>query len=119
MSGNRGLTEVNDSNWRSFLDSPVSALLLTTSNCPHCRRWKDQLEKAMQEGRFPDTAGLGVVIMDGEEVEDFRRENAPWLEQVQGVPFTAIFVEGEPRSSFYGEGMKELEEAFGTYSPSP
>ncbi len=99
---------VDDGNWREFLDAPLAILTLSVSTCPACAAWSDELEDWLaEEPRWLD-AMFGRVILDSPSVVDFKRENE-WLDEIPGLPFTAIFVAGEPRTSLAGGGARRLE----------
>lgn len=107
--GSRRLEEVVDGNWREVVSAPVSVLLVTSRECPHCRRWKEELSAYVERGGAPEGVRFGAVTVDGEDVSRFNEANGEWLERVEGVPFNVIYSGGSPRTSFYGSGLERLE----------
>jgi hypothetical protein len=110
--GNRDMSAekvqlVDDSNWEQFLSQDYAVLVLTMSDCPHCRAWVEELSGFLEEDRRLDDVGFGKVVLDGQNVETFKAQN-PWLEFIDGVPFTALYRSGEPKNSFHGSGVQRL-----------
>lgn len=101
------LETVDDGNWREFVASPVAVLTLANRDCPACRAWGEELEGFLASDETWSNARFGKLVLDDGSSEEFRRANE-WLELVTGVPFTAIFVSGNPVSSFFGAGAARL-----------
>jgi len=101
------LETVHDENWKCFLEQPRVVLLLTVSDCPHCKAWKEELGRFLEQGCLWEDTRFGVVTIDLPEAAEFRKEN-DWVEQLEGVPFNAFFSNGEPKTSFYGSGTEKL-----------
>jgi hypothetical protein len=104
----RILKTIDDGNWCEFLDTPVAVLFLSVSTCPACAAWEDELQTWIAGERRWLGVRIGKVILDSPTVADFKRDNE-WLDEVPGLPFTAVFVNGEPRTSFAGGGVSRLE----------
>jgi hypothetical protein len=102
------LKTVDDGNWREFLEAPLAVLTLSVSTCPVCSAWNEELESWLADEPRWIGARFGEVILDSPAVADFKRDNE-WLDEIPGLPFTAIFVEGEPRMSLAGGGVTRLE----------
>jgi hypothetical protein len=102
------LEVVNDSNWKEFTSSPLSVLLVTESECPHCNAWKGELSDYLEANPEHIDCRFGVVTLDSEEVRTFKEANDEWLQIIDGLPFTVIYLQGEPKTSFYGAGVKRL-----------
>jgi hypothetical protein len=106
-----GIETVNDSNWREFTSSTWAVLVLTQSNCPACRGWLVELQSFLSGSTGWNKVRFGRIAIDGEDSKEFRRVN-DWIEEIEFTPFTAVFVRGEPKSSFYGAGIEELLKQF-------
>jgi hypothetical protein len=102
------LEKVTDRNWKEFIDCPMAVLIVTETECPHCKAWKEELSRFLEEGRYKGKVRFGVVILDGEGVDEFKAANDAWLQIIDGYPFNAIYVDGEPQNSFYGAGVKRM-----------
>jgi hypothetical protein len=99
---------INDGNWRGFMNAPASVLVLAISSCQACSEWRSELEDALAKRLFSPETRFGVIVLDSADTGDFKQENL-WLDEVPGIPFTAIFQYGEPQTSFAGGGRARLE----------
>ena len=113
----RTLEVVHDGNWREFLSSDAAVLVVAVSACPACGAWREELGAWL--GNNPQWTGVrfGVIELDSPTAVDFKKHN-DWLDQVPGIPFTAVFVDGEPRTSLAGGGVARLERRFESLSPA-
>jgi len=105
---NKRLEIIDDNNWEAFRSAPFSVLVLTNAECSHCKKWKDELSEFISHDNEYEDVRFGVVTLDGDNVSKFHESNKEWLDIVDGIPFNAIFVSGEPKTSFYGDGLKRL-----------
>jgi len=101
------LEEISDSNWREFVNSEQSILLLTAAQCPHCKKWVDELKEFLDRDSDWAHIKFGKLVLDGDNVEDFKNSNE-WLDLIDGVPFNIFYVAGEPQTSFHGSGIQRL-----------
>lgn len=99
---------IDDNTWQEFLASPLSLLVVTVSTCPACAQWESELEAWMVENTRWAEARAGKIVLDSPKTTSFKRDNE-WLDNVPGLPFTAVFVNGEPRASLAGGGLSRLE----------
>jgi hypothetical protein len=102
------LETVNDGNWKDFAASELSVLVVTEDTCSICKEWKAELSEYLENNRENHDCRFGAVVLDGEGVEEFKKANEAWLDQVDGVPFTVLYYNGEPKTSFYGGGIQRL-----------
>jgi hypothetical protein len=102
-----GLEILSDDNYREFLQAGTRVLILTQSDCPHCRRWTEELSEFLKDDLVWKDIRFGRIDLDSAGVEDFKEAN-DWLEFVEGVPFNIIYVSGQPNSSFPGSGVQRL-----------
>jgi hypothetical protein len=105
------LAEIDDSNWREFVSLPEAVLVLSVSTCPACAAWEDEIREWLEAGggmRVAPEAEFGKLVLDSDASVEFKRVNE-WLDEVPGLPFTAIFVSGSPRTSLAGGGISRLE----------
>ena len=107
MTSQSRLETVTDDNWQDFVNSEQSVLLVTTKDCPHCKKWSEQLSEYIENTLEWSEVRFGKVVLDSDHVEDFKNSNE-WLEMIDGVPFTVFYLGGEPKISFHGSGIKRL-----------
>jgi hypothetical protein len=112
----RTLEIVHDGNWREFLSSDAAVLVLAISACPACGAWREELEAWLSDDSEWSGMRFGVIELDSPTAADFKKHNE-WLDQVPGIPFTAVFVDGEPRTSLAGGGVTRLERRLENLSP--
>ena len=84
MSVGKRLEDISDSNWRDFVGSELSVLLLTVAECPHCRKWAEELTEFLEDDSDWDHVRFGKIVLDGDGVGDFKNSNE-WLEMIEGV----------------------------------
>ena len=88
--------------------APTAVLALSLSNCPACASWERELRAWLATGDVGPDTRVGKLVLDSEATAEFKRDNE-WLDEVPGLPFTAVFVDGEPRTSLAGGGLGRLE----------
>jgi hypothetical protein len=98
---------ITDENYEAFLANGVRFLVLTLPDCPNCREWARELETFLESAEGWDQVRFGKIDLESDDAEQFKKASE-WLEFVEGVPFNVIFVEGEPRVSFFGSGVARL-----------
>lgn len=101
------LEAVDGKNWREFVGTPVSVLVIGKSDCPACAAWSDELEAFL--GRDTEWTGVrfGKMLLDEGGLIDFKRAN-PWLADVDELPFNQLYANGERTKSFAGSGIDRL-----------
>ena len=103
-----GCVEIlSDEDYREFLKTGVRVLLLTQTECPHCRAWTEELSEFLESDQEWKEVRFGKIDLEGSNVEDFKK-TTEWLEFIEGVPFNVIYVDGAPTNSFAGSGVKRL-----------
>jgi len=109
---------VSDANWREFCSAPVAVLMLAESGCPACRAWTEELRGHLEPGPVWPQVRFGKIELDLAEAEGFKAANADWLALVEGIPFSVLYVDGEPRASFAGGGVRRLDTRLRQYASS-
>lgn len=99
---------VNDANWKDFVSHPLAVLIVAESACPACKAWSEELESHLADEKARQDVRFGKINIDTPETEAFRAENKEWLDIIEGIPFNAFYVRGEPKTSFYGGGVRRL-----------
>lgn len=103
------LETVDDSNWEDFTSSPFAVLVVTNADCALCKNWRRRLSEFLERDEEFTSVRFGVVKLETENVSGFEKANKEWLDIVEGVPFNALYAKGEPRTSFYGDGVDRMK----------
>ena len=111
------LEMVDDRNWRDFLSADAAVLVLAVSACPACGAWREELESWLSDTSRWNRTRFGLIELDSPSAVNFKKHNE-WLDQVPGIPFTAVFIDGEPRTSLAGGGVARLERRLESLSPA-
>ena len=101
------LETLTDENYQEFLETGMRVLLLTQRDCPHCRKWTDELAEFLESDDDWEDVRFAKIDLESDAVQEFKKAS-DWLEFVPGVPFNIIFVEGQPVNSFAGSGVKRM-----------
>ena len=101
------LEKLDGEAWRDLVAAPLAVLVLGKTTCEACRAWTDELEGALRDD--PDFADVraGKILLDERGLADFKRAN-PWIAELEQLPFTQIYVNGERSKSFAGGGIERL-----------
>ena len=103
------LEMIAGTNWEDLVKSPRAVLMLAKSGCQACASFTEELTAALEgdPARWPGVR-FGKMILDKGGLASFKRAN-PWLGEVQDLPYTVIYVDGERTKSFAGGGIERLE----------
>jgi len=105
--------------WKELTHSPgVSVLLLSKSDCPACAAFTEELEAALGRADFWPSVRFGKMVLDRPGLAGFKRAN-PWLAEVDVLPYTVIYVDGEQRKPFAGGGLARLENRLRALTAGP
>ncbi len=99
---------LSDDTWPDFRDAPFAVLVLAQTGCPHCDAWSRELEEFLAGDEEFSNVRFGKLLLDRDDIDAFKKENADWLEIVPGVPFNALFRDGQPVTSMAGAGVERL-----------
>ncbi len=91
-------------NWKEFLDSPISVLILGKNDCKACADWADELSDYTP----PAGVRLGKILLNTPGLARFKIDQ-PWVSEVDILPFNAIFVSGELKKQWAGSGLERLQ----------
>ena len=95
---------LNQSNWKEFLSSPISVLILSKTDCESCDAWFSELESY----EIPPNIRLGKLLLDNSGLGRFKMEN-DWVANIDILPFNAIYVDGEVKKQWAGGGIERLQ----------
>ena len=101
------LEHVDGESWRDFVAAPLAVLMLGKSDCPACAAWTEELEQFLAaDTRWTDVR-FGKVVLDRGRLIDFKRAN-PWIAELDVLPFTQIWMNGQRAKGFAGGGIDRL-----------
>ena len=101
------LEAVDNKNWREFVASPRSVLMLGKSDCAACASWTEELEAFLASDEEWKDVRFGKILLDRPGLIDFKRAN-PWIAELDVLPFNQIYASGERGKSFAGGGIERL-----------
>jgi hypothetical protein len=103
--------------WREFVAAPVAVLILGKTTCPACQAYGEELNSWLATTTaFPDVR-FGKIFLDERGLIDFKRAS-PWLAEVDDLPFTQIYRDGEHWKHFPGGGVERLRRRLETLQES-
>ncbi len=101
------LEPIDGGNWRDFVAAPAAVLLIGKSTCPVCQEYARELGDALGAADAWSGVRFGKVELDRGGLVDFKRAN-PWLVDLDTLPFTRIYRNGELWKEFAGGGVDRL-----------
>ena len=93
--------------WRELIRAPLAVLILGKSDCEACSAWSHELETFLAEDQEWKDVSFGKILLNERGLVDFKRAN-PWIAELDVLPFTQIYVDGERSKSFAGGGVDRL-----------
>ena len=102
------LEAIDGSGWEEFVASPVAVLVLGRSDCEACAQWSSELEAHFGDPSRWSEVRFGKVLLDTPGLAGFKRAN-PWVADLDALPSTHIYIQGERVKSFAGGGVSRLE----------
>jgi hypothetical protein len=103
------LEDLDGSRWERFLGAGVAVLVLGRSDCEHCREWAEALSAYLDAdaSRWPQVR-FGRLLLDTPGLASFKRAN-PWVAELDMLPVTLVYRDGERQKEFAGGGVARLE----------
>jgi hypothetical protein len=101
------LEPVGPGEWREFISAPLAVLMLGKSDCDACAGWTTELEGFLADDQEWQGVRFGKMLLDKGGLFEFKKEN-PWLAELDVLPFTQIYSEGERLKGFAGGGIERL-----------
>ncbi|MEM9944123.1 MAG: hypothetical protein AAF939_21385 [Planctomycetota bacterium] len=99
--------KLDHENLDEFLKQKSFVLILGKSDCDACNQWETDLNDAFANEDLGDLP-VGKLNLDQRKLGNFKREN-PWLQEVNDLPFNAIYRDGDLVKSFAGGGISRLK----------
>jgi len=101
------LETIDGGNWRDFVAAPAAVLLIGKSSCPVCQTYVSERGDALAVADAWTGVRFGKVELDRGGLIDFKRAN-PWLADLDTLPFTRIYRNGQLWKEFAGGGIDRL-----------
>lgn len=102
------LESIGKDNWEEFLSSGAAVLLVGKSDCGACQQWARELGEFLEQDQEWGDVRFGKVMLDTPGLVGFKRAS-PWLTELESLPYTAIYVDGERQAGFVGGGVDRLQ----------
>ena len=93
--------------WREFLDSAAAVLMLGKSDCDACATWTQEIEAFLADDTEWGKVRFGKLELDRGGLAAFKKENS-WLAEINDLPYTLVYVNGERKKEFLGSGIERL-----------
>jgi len=106
--GGDRLEPLDGTTWGAFLAAPWSVLMLGKSDCDHCNEFTEELHAFLAADTTYADVRFGKILLDRGGLASFKRAN-PWLADVDVLPYTLIYRDGEKVAEFAGGGIGRLE----------
>ena len=106
------LEALDGKTWEEFTQAPTAVLMLGKTDCGACKEWSEELTAFLEEdGQFADVR-FGKIFLDTPGLVSFKRAN-PWLAEIDVLPTTVIYKNGERAKTFAGGGIERLTNRLG------
>ena len=102
------LEALTPASWKDLVDSPAAVLILGKSDCDNCARWSEELTEWLTSGDPWPNVRFGKLMLDTPGLVAFKRAN-PWVAQLEMLPHTVIYRDGEKVKEFAGGGVERLD----------
>jgi hypothetical protein len=86
---------------------PWAVLMLGRTDCEHCTTYTEELQRFLATDAAPGDVGFGKMLLDRGGLVGFKRAN-PWLAEVEVLPHTLVYRDGEKVAEFAGGGIARL-----------
>ena len=98
---------IDAASWKEFIAAPAAVLVLGKSDCENCARWTAELSGFAESNQEFRQVRFGKMMLDQPGLIDFKRSNR-WVADLDVLPFTVIYVDGQRTRSFAGSGVERL-----------
>jgi hypothetical protein len=102
------LEAIDGQSWEAFLGAPLAVLMLGKSDCEHCAEYTEELHAFLSQDRAYADVRFGKMLLDKGGLSSFKRAN-PWLAEVDVLPYTLVYRNGEKFAEFAGGGIERLQ----------
>jgi hypothetical protein len=101
------LEEIDGLTWEPLLAAPWSVLVLGKSDCEHCASYTEELRTFLAGDATYGDVRFGKILLDRGGLVSFKRAN-PWIAELDVLPYTVIYRQGEKVAEFAGGGIGRL-----------
>jgi hypothetical protein len=101
------LEAIDGTTWEGLLAAPWSVLMLGKSDCDHCGEYTEELHAFLAADTAYTDVRFGKILLDRGGLIGFKRAN-PWLAELDVLPYTVIYRDGEKVAEFAGGGIGRL-----------
>lgn len=102
------LEVIDATNWRDFVNAPLSVLMLGKSDCAACNEWTQELSTFLESDEELGEVRFGKMLLDQRGLHEFKKES-PWLRDVDALPYNVIFQSGAVKKNFAGKGVDRMK----------
>jgi hypothetical protein len=102
------LEVIDATNWKDFVDAPLSMLMLGKSDCAACNEWTEELTAFLESDEELGEVRFGKMLLDQRGLHEFKKAS-PWLKDVDVLPYNVFFQAGEPKKNFAGKGIERMK----------
>lgn len=113
------LESIKGDNWESFINGPAAVLVLGKTDCAGCNQWSEELVSGLETDTTWQHVRFGKLLLDTPGLASFKRANAALLSEVDNLPFTIIYKQGEVQKTFVGGGFDRLLRRLEKVIPTP
>jgi hypothetical protein len=102
------LQSVGPENWREFVTSPGTAVLVIGKNdCEACNAWGEELAGFLAGDEEFGDVRFGKIDLKQRGLIEFKKENT-WLAEIEALPHNVIYRDGEIVKQYAGSGIDRL-----------
>lgn len=101
------LAMIDGKNWEAQTEAPLAVLVLAKSDCPACAAYSAELQGFLESDTEWTDVRFAKMLLDQRGLISFKRAN-PWLAEVDVLPYTVIYRDGEIQKRYAGGGIDRL-----------
>jgi len=101
------LEDIAPDRWQELTSAPFAVLVLGKTDCPACADWSAELERFLEQDREFEHVRFGKIMLDRPGFGSFKKAN-PWLTELDVLPYTQLYRNGERVKGFAGGGIERL-----------
>ena len=99
---------IHDRNYPDLMKAEKSILVFGRTDCAACATYNEEIEHLVRKPHYKSVV-FGKVTLDKPGSLNIKKEN-PWLETVEGLPYTVLYKLGHKVDGFAASNASYLEE---------